>query len=61
VGDYFRRYPHLSSVYCYSSDYPHVEGGKYAKQIFSDKLEGLPDEIYENFFVRNGELLFPEP
>lgn len=59
VDEYFRRYPDLSDVYCYSSDYPHVEGGKHTKQRFYEKLEPLGHEVLEKFFRRNGEFIVP--
>jgi hypothetical protein len=27
------RYPHLSGAYCYSTDSPHIEGGKDSKRL----------------------------
>jgi predicted TIM-barrel fold metal-dependent hydrolase len=56
----FRRYPHLADSYCYSTDYPHVEGGKESKLLLHQKLAPLGDEVVEKFFVRNAELLLPD-
>jgi predicted TIM-barrel fold metal-dependent hydrolase len=58
VADYMARYPHLSSVFSYGSDYPHVEGGQHSLEVFRSQLEGLGPEAVEDFFVRNGQLLF---
>lgn len=59
VREYLERYPQLASVYCYSSDYPHREGGKYSKQLFMEQLDGVSDEVCSNFFQTNAELLLP--
>ena len=59
VDLYLSRHPDLSDVYCYSSDYPHREGGKYAKDIFIDRLKGFDDATLERFFVTNGEYILP--
>lgn len=56
---YYQRYPDLADVYCYSSDYPHVEGGKYSKARFYKKLEHCGDEVVRKFFLTNGEHLLP--
>src|SRR3546814_19927820 len=57
VDSYFQQFPHLSDVYCYSTDYPHAEGGKYTMGRFHERLAPLGDEIVERFFVKNGEWL----
>jgi predicted TIM-barrel fold metal-dependent hydrolase len=59
VDEYIERYPDLRSVYCFSSDYPHVEGGKYTAGIFEGRLRRLGNDVAEDFFVRNGEWLLP--
>jgi hypothetical protein len=41
VARYFERYPHLSDVYRYSTDYPHFEGGNESKRLFAEALSGL--------------------
>jgi len=53
------RWPALQDCYCYSTDYPHVEGGQRSKQLLYDKIAPLGDDIVEKFFVTNGELLLP--
>src|SRR5262249_33524908 len=59
VEQYFETYPALASVYCYSTDYPHVEGGKQSKREFFERLAPLGDEIVDKFFVSNGAFLLP--
>jgi predicted TIM-barrel fold metal-dependent hydrolase len=55
----FERYPHLSNSYCYSSDYPHAEGGDDSKRRMHEQIAPLGEEVVEKFFVSNGELLLP--
>jgi predicted TIM-barrel fold metal-dependent hydrolase len=50
----------LEDILCFSTDYPHVEGGKNCLQTFYDKVAPLGDEITEKFFVSNGEWLLPD-
>jgi predicted TIM-barrel fold metal-dependent hydrolase len=59
VDSYIERYPYLADVYCYSSDYPHREGGRESKQVFYEKLAPLGEDVVEKFFFTNGELLLP--
>ena len=59
VDLYFERYPQLIDCYCYSTDYPHPEGGQHAKLRFFEAIERLGPEIVEKFFVANGQWLFP--
>lgn len=49
----------LEDVYCFSTDFPHVEGGKDPVHRFQATLAGLGDDMVEQFFVTNAELLFP--
>jgi hypothetical protein len=51
------RYPHLEECYCYSTDYPHPEGGKNSKALL---VAPLGDDVSEKYFVSNGQLLFPD-
>jgi predicted TIM-barrel fold metal-dependent hydrolase len=48
----------LQKVLCFSTDYPHVEGGKNAFSTFYNKIKGLGESVVEDFFVNNGALLF---
>jgi predicted TIM-barrel fold metal-dependent hydrolase len=57
----FERYPELASCFCYSTDYPHVEGGKRSKARLYEKLAPLGPDVVEGFFVDNAQLLLPDP
>jgi predicted TIM-barrel fold metal-dependent hydrolase len=59
INWYFERYPHLADCYCYSTDYPHFEGGEDSMRLFHDQLAPLGDTIVNKFFRTNGELLLP--
>jgi predicted TIM-barrel fold metal-dependent hydrolase len=59
VDQFFARYPHLASCYCYSTDYPHIEGGTNIKARIHQLLKPLGDEVLEKYFVTNGEWLLP--
>jgi predicted TIM-barrel fold metal-dependent hydrolase len=59
VRMYFERHADLRDVYCFSTDYPHREGGYHAKDTFRRKLAGFDDATIRKFFVENGELLLP--
>jgi predicted TIM-barrel fold metal-dependent hydrolase len=56
----FERYPQLADSYCYSTDYPHVEGGKHSKALLQEKLAPLGSDVLERFFVKNAKLLLPD-
>lgn len=60
VDEFFEQYPEVASSYCFSSDYPHVEGGKEAKRVFIDRLARLGPAVMERFFVTNGAWLLPD-
>lgn len=49
----------LEDVLCFSTDYPHIEGGKDMFRKYHDMVKHLGPEVEEKFFVRNGELLLP--
>lgn len=57
VHRYFLDDPDLSDVFCYSSDYPHVEGGKWSMKKVREKLAGLDEEISDKYFRKNAEWL----
>ena len=61
VGDYIEKHG-LSEVYCFASDYPHVEGGKAPIHRLAENLRahGHGDKVFERFFVTNGEWLLPD-
>jgi predicted TIM-barrel fold metal-dependent hydrolase len=58
VDKYIERFG-LEDVYCYASDYPHVEGGSTPMQGFAERIAPLGDTVMEKFFYKNGELLLP--
>jgi predicted TIM-barrel fold metal-dependent hydrolase len=59
VDKYIDRFG-LETVYCYGSDYPHVESGPIDPvPVWGDRLARLGPSTAERFFVTNGELLFP--
>jgi predicted TIM-barrel fold metal-dependent hydrolase len=60
VASYFERYPHLQDVYCFATDYPHIEGGRETKHKFSDGLARSGDTVRRKFFRENGLLLLPD-
>ena len=59
VDLFFTRYSHLASCYCYSTDYPHLEGGAHINRKMYDMLAPLGDEVMERYFVGNGAWLLP--
>lgn len=59
VGEYIQMYG-LEDVYCFASDFPHVEGGKNPVDTFAASLEPLGPRVMEKFFVTNGEFLMPD-
>jgi predicted TIM-barrel fold metal-dependent hydrolase len=60
VAWYLERYPELADVYCYSTDYPHYEGGKESKRLFADALRDVSPSLRDRFFYQNATLLLPE-
>lgn len=60
VDEFFEQYPELGSCYCFSSDYPHVEGGRDTKRVFAERIAPLGADIMERFFVTNGAWLLPD-
>jgi predicted TIM-barrel fold metal-dependent hydrolase len=60
VDRYLERFPELTSVYSYSTDFPHTEGGKESKQVVYDKIARLGNEVVEKYFVTNGSWLLPD-
>jgi len=65
IGDepvdlYIKQWPHLQDVYCYSSDYPHIEGGQWSLKKSFARVAPLGDEIVEKFFVTNSRLVLPD-
>lgn len=59
VDRYFRDDPDLADVYCFSTDYPHVEGTKDSMKTMLAKVEPLGEDIALKFFRTNAEWLLP--
>lgn len=59
VGVYLDRYD-LADVLCFSTDYPHAEGGRDPLGRFATALERHGPEVVEKFFVTNGRFLLPD-
>lgn len=59
VSQFFTRYPHLADCYCFSTDYPHLEGGAHINTKMFEALEPLGEDVLERYFVTNGEWLLP--
>lgn len=49
----------LEEVYCFGSDYPHLEGSKDPFGKFQRHLDKLPRDYHRRFFIENNELLLP--
>jgi len=49
-----------SDLYLFSSDYPHVEGGRDPIRKFEKYLNGRPEEVKSNFYAENFLRLWPE-
>lgn len=60
VAEFMTRYPHLADCYCYSTDYPHLEGGTHIKTKVHEMLKPLGEELLEKYFATNGKLLLPD-
>jgi predicted TIM-barrel fold metal-dependent hydrolase len=58
VDEYIDRYG-LEDVYCYASDYPHLEGGRDPMGRFARRLERFGPDVMEKFFVSNASFLIP--
>ena len=59
VAEFFTRHPALASCYCYSTDYPHLEGGTNIKQRAYAMLQPLGARVLEQYFAGNGAWLLP--
>jgi hypothetical protein len=60
VGDYIARYG-MPELYCYGSDFPHLEGGvdPMGKAVESFERHGISEDIMKMYFVDNAKLLMP--
>ncbi|MFP4512264.1 MAG: amidohydrolase family protein [Acidimicrobiales bacterium] len=43
-----------TELFCFSTDYPHPEGGRRPFEIFGEAMAGFDDSARERFFWRNG-------
>lgn len=59
VDRYFERYSAVADCFCFSTDYPHVEGGVEVRAAQERLLAGLGAEVTQKFFRTNGEWLIP--
>jgi predicted TIM-barrel fold metal-dependent hydrolase len=59
VDTYFERYPAVADCFCFSTDYPHVEGGIETKARQASLLGRLGQDVIEKFFATNGEWIVP--
>jgi len=59
IDIYFDRYPDVADVFCFSSDYPHFEGGKDPIVNTARKLARHGSKAFEKFYVSNPELILP--
>jgi predicted TIM-barrel fold metal-dependent hydrolase len=50
----------MPEVYCYASDYPHVEGGKNPMGDISGKLAHLGPDVVRQVFVDNAAWILPD-
>jgi len=56
IGSYLDRWP-VAKVLCFSSDYPHPEGGSDPIRSFAECLRGQADDVLNGFFVDNGRAI----
>jgi predicted TIM-barrel fold metal-dependent hydrolase len=59
VDRYIQDDPELVDMFCYSTDYPHVEGTKDSMKNMLAKVEPLGEDIATKFFRTNAEWLLP--
>lgn len=59
VALFFERYPQVADCFCYSTDYPHLEGGRHSQDTVLAMLGPLGDAVVAKYFAANGELLLP--
>jgi uncharacterized protein len=58
VGDLIRQSD--SRLYLFSSDYPHVEGGRHPLGRFQASLEACPEPALSQFYSENFASLFSD-
>lgn len=60
IDRYFQDDPNLADVYCYSSDYPHTEGGTRSMEKVLAKIQPLGEEITTKYLRTNAEWILPD-
>jgi predicted TIM-barrel fold metal-dependent hydrolase len=60
IDVYLERHPTVLDCYCYSTDYPHQEGGVESKARLYAKVKPFGEDVVRKFFVTNGEWLLPD-
>lgn len=55
VDRYIQQDPFMADLLCYSSDYPHLEGGKNSLATMRKKIDPLGEEVQKKFFQTNAE------
>jgi predicted TIM-barrel fold metal-dependent hydrolase len=58
INLYFERY-NMPEVFCFATDFPHIEGGRQPMTELAERLNGFDDATFDNFFIHNAELLMP--
>ncbi|HEY3737629.1 MAG TPA: amidohydrolase family protein [Jatrophihabitans sp.] len=58
--EYILAHPKVAESICYSSDYPHVEGGKHSAERMFDRIAPLGAGVVQKFFRENATLLLPD-
>jgi predicted TIM-barrel fold metal-dependent hydrolase len=58
VGTYITRYG-MEDVFCFATDYPHLEGGKDPAGSFYNSVSPLGSDVVEKFFIKNGQWILP--
>jgi predicted TIM-barrel fold metal-dependent hydrolase len=59
IPRYIERNPELIDVFCYSSDFPHFEGGRYSKREAWKYMQALGEEACQKFFYKNADVVLP--
>jgi predicted TIM-barrel fold metal-dependent hydrolase len=59
VDKYIDRFPYLEDVYCFSTDYPHFEGGKGPLEAMAARVHRLGASATEKSFVKNAAWVMP--
>jgi hypothetical protein len=59
LATFFERYPQVAACYCYSTDYPHLEGGRHIRDRVLEMIAPLGEAVVAQYFAGNGEWLLP--